>query len=132
LGLLPAVQWLVKQIQDEHGVKSKLTVLGKERRFAQEVELILFRVIQEALSNVYRHARASRAEVIIEFAESSVCIMVSDNGKGFSIPDNFADLSRSGKLGLLGMQERISLLNGSIDVKSEPKKGTIVTVRASV
>lgn len=132
LGLLPAVQWLVKQIQDEHGVKSKLTVLGEERRFTQEVELILFRIIQEALSNVCRHAHASKAEAIIEFAESSVRIVVSDNGKGFKIPDNFGDPSQGGKLGLLGMQERISLLNGSIDIKSEPRKGTIVTVRASV
>jgi len=132
LGLLPAIQWLLKQIQDEHGVKSKLTVLGQERRFTPEVELILFRIVQEALSNAYRHARASKVEAVIEFAQSSICIMVSDNGKGFKVPDNFGDLSRSGKLGLLGMQERVSLLNGNIDVKSEPKKGTIVTVRASI
>jgi len=132
LGLLPAVQWLVKQIQGEHGVKSKLTVLGDERRFTQEVELILFRVIQEALSNVYRHAHASKVEVIIEFTESSVRIVISDNGKGFKIPENFGDLSQSGRLGLLGMKERIVLLNGNMNVKSEPKKGTIVTVRAFV
>ncbi|MBM3172877.1 MAG: PAS domain S-box protein, partial [Chloroflexi bacterium] len=132
LGLLPAIQWLLKQIQDEHGVKSKLTVLGQERRFTPEVELILFRITQEALSNAYRHARASKVDVIFEFSESSICIVVSDNGRGFKVPDNFGDLSRSGKLGLLGMQERVSLLNGNIDVKSEPKKGTIVTVRASV
>ena len=132
LGLMPAVQWLIKQVQDEHGIISKMTVLGDERRFAPEVELILFRVIQEALSNVYRHARASKVEVIIEFNESSVSMMISDNGEGFRIPENFSDFSSSGKLGLLGMNERVLLLNGNIDIKSEPKKGTIVKVEAPI
>jgi signal transduction histidine kinase len=58
--------------------------------------------------------------------------MVSDNGKGFQIPKNFSDFSSSGKLGLLGMNERVLLLNGSIDIRSEIKKGTTVRIKAPV
>lgn len=132
LGLMPAVQWLVKKVQEEQSIKSNLIVIGNERRFSLEVELVLFRIIQEALSNIYRHACASKAEVVIKFNKSSVYIIISDNGRGFKIPANFVDFSSSGKLGLLGMSERVLLINGSIDIKSEPKKGTIVKVKAPI
>jgi PAS domain S-box-containing protein len=132
LGLMPAVQWLVKKVQDEQNIKGELIVIGDERRFAPEVELILFRVIQEALSNIYRHACATKAEVVIEFKKSSVYIMISDDGEGFKIPKNFSDFSSSGKLGLLGMNERVLLLNGSIDINSVPRKGTVVKIKVPV
>lgn len=130
LGLLPAVQWLVKQMDEQYKIKTELAVLGSERRFSPEVELILFRIVQEALRNVYRHAQASQAEVIIDFRESKFRVTISDNGKGFQLPETVSDLSRSGKLGLVGMQERASLVNGNVTVKSEPDSGTIITVEA--
>ena len=130
LGLLPAVQWLVKQMKEEHKINTELTVLGMEQRFSPEVELILFRIIQEALRNIYRHAQASRAEVVIDFKETELQMTISDNGIGFQLPKTVSDLSRSGKLGLVGMQERVSLLNGDMTVKAEPGKGTIVVVKA--
>ncbi len=130
LGLLPAVQWLVKQMDEQYKIKTELAVLGSERRFSPEVELILFRIIQEALRNVYRHAQAAQAEVIIDFRESKFRVTISDNGKGFQLPETVSDLSRSGKLGLVGMQERASLVNGNVTVKSEPDSGTIITVEA--
>ena len=130
LGLLPAVQWLVKQMDEQYKIKTELAVLGNERRFSPEVELILFRIIQEALRNVYRHAEASQAEVIIDFRESRLRVTISDNGKGFQLPETVSDLSRSGRLGLVGMQERASLVNGNVTVKSEPGAGTIITVEA--
>ena len=132
LGLLPAVQWLVKQMEEEHRIKTRLTVLGKERRLSPEVELILFRITQEALSNIYKHAQASQAEVTIDFKEAELHLTVSDNGEGFQLPRTVSDLSRSGKLGFIGMQERVSLLNGKITVRSERGKGTTVTVKAPI
>lgn len=132
LGLIPAVQWLVEQIKGEHNILAELTVLGSQRRFPLEVELILFRIAQEALRNVYRHAQASKVEVIIEFKKSSFHMAISDNGKGFQLPKNVGDLSRIGKLGLVGMQERVALLNGSINVESKPGRGTVVSMQAKI
>ena len=128
LGLLPAVQWLVKQKSEDSGIEIELKILGKEQRLLPEMELILFRVVQEALTNAGKHAQATAAEVNLEFTDSQVAVTIRDNGKGFQLPDTVGDLSHSGKLGLVGMHERVSLLNGSLDIQSQPGKGTAVKV----
>jgi len=130
LGLMPAVKWLVKQKSEESGIDIALRITGREQRLLPEMELILFRIIQEGLNNVSKHASASEAEVQVEFENSRVEVSITDNGKGFELPQTVGDLSPSGKLGLVGMQERVSLLNGSLNIKSEPGKGT--EVKASV
>jgi PAS domain S-box-containing protein len=129
LGLIPALRSLVKGLQESEGISSDLKVLGNERRFSPEVELLLFRIVQEALNNIRRHAQASEAQVIIEFAEDRVRVTVADNGRGFSLSGRVDDLPRSGKLGLAGMQERAGLLGGTLEVQSTPGKGTTLTVK---
>lgn len=128
LGLLPAVEWLVEQLETEHQVESKLTVLGKEKRFSQEIEITLFRIIQEAIRNIAKHAEATETQVIIEFKDNETRVVISDNGKGFELPANIGDLSRRGKLGIDGMQTRARLAGGTFDIQSEPGKGTKITV----
>jgi len=92
----------------------------------------LFRIVQEALRNVGKHAHATRVDVTVKFSQSYVTVTISDNGTGFQLPDNLEELSQRGKLGLLGMQERIQLLGGSFDIDSIPDKGTTITVSAPV
>ncbi|MHB8085151.1 MAG: PAS domain-containing sensor histidine kinase, partial [Dehalococcoidia bacterium] len=128
LGLMPAVKWLVKQKSEESGIDISLKITGREQRLLPEMELILFRVIQEGLNNVSKHAVASEAEVHVDFEDSRVDVSIIDNGQGFELPQTVGDLSPSGKLGLVGMQERVSLLNGSLTIKSKPGKGTEVRV----
>jgi PAS domain S-box-containing protein len=128
LGLMPAVKWLVKQKSEESGIDILLKITGREQRLLPEMELILFRIIQEGLNNVSKHASASEAEVKVEFEDSHVDVSIVDNGQGFELPQTVGDLSHSGKLGLVGMQERVSLLGGSITIKSKPGKGTEVKV----
>jgi len=128
LGLIPAVRSLVKGLQESDGIAADLGVVGEERRFSPEVELLLFRIVQEALNNIRRHARASDARVVIEFAEDRVKVTISDNGQGFSLSGRLDDLPRSGKLGLAGMQERARLLGGTLEVMSTPGKGTTLVV----
>ena len=132
LGLLPAVKWLVKQKSDESGVDIVLKISGKEQRLMPEMELILFRIVQEALNNMTKHAQATKADVQIEFASSHVIASIHDNGKGFELPETVGDLSHAGKLGLVGMQERVSLINGSLIIKSEKDQGTLVTVSVPI
>jgi len=128
LGMLPAVTWLVKQKSEESGVHTELKINGKEQRLLPEMELILFRIVQEALNNIGKHSRATHAEVSIDFDTSKVEVWIRDNGKGFELPRTVGDLSSTGKLGIVGMQERVSLLNGSLDIKSEIDGGSTVHV----
>ena len=128
LGLIPALRSLMKGLQESDGISTDLKVLGGERRFSPEVESLLFRIAQEALNNIRRHAQASEAQVVIEFAEDKVKVTVSDNGRGFELSGRVDDLPRSGKLGLAGMQERARLLGGTLEVKSTPGKGTTLIV----
>jgi signal transduction histidine kinase len=107
-------------------------VLGGKRRFSPEVESLLFRIVQEALNNIRRHAQASEAQVVMEFAEDRTKVTISDNGRGFELSGRVDDLPRSGKLGLAGIQERARLLGGSLDVKSEPSKGATIVVEAPI
>jgi signal transduction histidine kinase len=124
------VKWLVSELTDNHGIAADIEVVGEERQLPPEAELMLFRIIQEALSNVRRHSHASRVVVRVEFADRSTKVTVSDNGMGFEMPTRIGDLARSGRLGLAGMQERAQLLGGTLSIDSKPGKGTLVVVEA--
>jgi len=128
LGLLSALEWLASDVSEYSGIEIKVNVVDTERRLPEEVELVLFRITQEALRNVWRHSQATRAEITVEFDESKTKVTVSDNGKGFKLPETIGDLARDGKLGLAGMQERARLLGGSLTVQSEPGRGSTITV----
>ena len=128
LGLLPALERLAADVTEYSGIKTEVTVVGTQRRFPEEVELVLFRIVQEALRNVWRHSQATEAEVAVEFESSKTIITVSDNGKGFQLPETIGDLARDGKLGLAGMEERVRLVGGKLKVQSEPGKGSSVTI----
>ncbi len=128
LGLIPAVRSLAKGLQESDGIGTDLKVLGGERRLSPEVETLLFRIVQEALNNIRRHAQASEAQVVVEFAKDSTKVTINDNGRGFELSGRVDELPRSGKLGLAGMHERARLLDGTLEVKSTPGKGTTLIV----
>ena len=132
LGLLPALEWVTEELKSEYGVEASLKVVGSERRLYQETELLLFRIVQEALRNTAKHAQASKAEVKVKFEENKIMVTISDNGIGFQIPESLGALPYTGKLGLAGMQERVQLLGGSLKLKSELGKGTTVFVDAPI
>jgi signal transduction histidine kinase len=132
LGLLPAMEWLTDNIREQHGIEADLMITGSQQRLNPEAELLLFRIAQEALNNVRRHAEASKVSVAIEFDEAKMRLTVQDDGKGFQVPNTVGELSRIGKLGLIGMEERMRLLGGSLRVQSEPCQGTTVTVEAPI
>ncbi len=128
LGLIPALRSLMKDMQEYDGIGSKLEVLGDEKRFAPEFESSLFRIVQEALNNIRRHAQAPEASVVIDFTKDKVRVTISDNGQGFELVGRVDDLPRSGKLGLVGMRERARLLGGTLEVKSTPGEGTTIII----
>jgi len=128
LGLMPALEWLASDVGEHSGIAVGIKAHGAERRLPDEVELLLFRIAQEALRNVWRHSGATSAEVIVEFDESKTRISVEDNGKGFDLPETMGNLIKDGRLGLAGMQERARLVGGTLTVQSESGTGTTITV----
>lgn len=127
LGLVSALEWLRLDVERYSQIPVDLKIIGSRRRFSIEIELLLFRIAQEALRNVWKHAQASSAQITLEFTETRTKLSISDNGKGFSPPLEISSLSRSGKLGLVGMQERARLFSGTLSVISVPGTGTTVT-----
>ncbi len=132
LGLLPALEWLASNVTDYSGIATRVNVVGKERRFPEEVEIVLFRITQEALRNVWRHSKATEAEIKVEFERGGTRVTIGDNGNGFEVPQMIGDLAKDSKLGLAGMQERAQLLGGSLTVESQPNRGTTITIELPV
>jgi PAS domain S-box-containing protein len=128
LGLVPAVTLLLNDLNEMGKVHVSLRVAGRERRLSPEAELGLFRIVQEATNNVRKHSEAKRASVIIEFRRDEVRLTIKDHGKGFEVPRRLGDFSSAGRVGLMGMRERVQGLKGTFAVKSHLGKGTTITV----
>jgi len=128
LGLVPALEWVVDATKNEYKIDTHLKIEGTRRRFSPEAELLLFRIVQEALRNVGKHARATLALVRIEFRDKDIYLTITDNGSGFQMPNNPGELIEKGKLGVAGMQERAQLLGGTLNINSTPGQGTTITV----
>jgi signal transduction histidine kinase len=132
LGLLATIRWLTGNMEERTHISVKLTMSGTERRLAPHVELAIFRIIQEALRNIQKHAAATQVDVNVEYANEKINISIVDNGKGFKPVGDWGELSREGRLGLMGMKERAHLLGGNITIKSETNRGTNVLIELPV
>lgn len=128
LGLLPAIQMLADDTAQYSNIPIDVKVLGTERRLGEEVELVLFRIVQEALRNIWRHSEATQAGITVEFTNYKVKITISDNGKGFELPPTVGDFTKDGKLGLAGMEERARLVGAILSAESKAGKGTTIAI----
>ena len=120
LGLIPALEMLARE------ARASFQIIGEETRLDAERELALYRIAQEALRNVAKHARAQTIALTLTFDAREVAITIEDDGVGFSAPDAPTTYARAGHFGLMGMQERAQLFGGNVYVKSEPGQGTKV------
>ena len=131
LGLVNALHDLTAARCDAAGVRLQWSVSGACRRLSPPIETAVFRIVQEGVNNVVRHAHARSAKVAISFEEGHVCASVEDDGIGFD-PERLRR-SRDGRgLGLLGMHERTELLGGTLDIGSAVNAGTRVRTRIPV
>lgn len=128
LGLVPALRWYIKTHVDESVLRVELDVEGARRRLPGEVETALYRVAQEALGNVVRHAEATRVEVVYEAQAGYASLTVVDNGRGFDPESIASDGANPYGLGLLTMRERVDLLGGTMIIDTGYGKGTHVHV----
>jgi len=130
LGLLAALRHCLKGYQSRYRLLVDLQVLGLDgKRLPPEVETALFRITEEALTNVVQHAQARSVTVLLEHRGSSVMLIVEDDGKGFDVARVMNTRPHEGNLGLYGMRERVSLLGGTLTIESTPGRGTAVFVR---
>jgi two-component system sensor histidine kinase DegS len=126
IGLLPAIKWLVNRLNGENYMKTQLVVKGEVRKLPPESDVIIFRIIQEALNNIRRHSKATKSVVTVEFSKEQVKITVEDNGVGFHLPKTIGQLATERKLGIISMKQRASFLHGTLNIISEIGKGAKV------
>ena len=119
LGLMAALRWLVNSMTSKSGLEILFESDEIEPRLSKEIETACFRVAQEAITNVLRHAHASRITVLLQKEEDALRLTVSDNGIGFDARAAQARCVNGGSFGLLGMEERVTLSGGTFVVESD-------------
>jgi signal transduction histidine kinase len=132
LGLVAALNMLAHDVSQENDIAVSFETTGSPFRLPPEVELSLYRIAQEGLSNIIRHAEANSARLQLCFTQDEIILTVSDNGRGFNIPDSPAEMTPSGHYGLLGMHERAELIGARLTIDSKPGEGTKLTVTMPV
>lgn len=127
LGLIAAIELFLQRSDDHDAPAVTFNVEGSERRLDPSSEIALFRIIQEAWSNIERHAGAQQVMITLHYGHDALDVEIADDGRGFVPPR--ADVSEPGKFGLRGMQERATLVGGTLEIESAPGKGTRLLVR---
>jgi len=128
LGLLPAIRWYAESRLEKLGIKVIWEIEGDDKvRFAPDIETALFRIAQEALTNISKYAEASEVKIKMQAKSDRVVLEIHDNGKGFDLANVLEIREREGRgLGLLGIRERADLLSGSFHLESQVGRGTCV------
>ena len=127
LGLGPAIRWYAEIHLEELGVAVTVEI-EPVSRMPEHIEVSLFRVIQEAINNIGKHTNAKHAHIRLARQDSKVSVMISDDGKGFNADRVMESSVHGNNVGLLGMQERVRLLNGSIQIHSQEGAGTEISI----
>lgn len=128
LGLVPALRYLSNQHAEQFGTPVNLTVRGSLRGLPPDQELVLFRIYQETLTNVSKHAQATRVDALLEVDAEGLSMEIADDGQGFEATTAPTDLAQRGHFGLMGIQERVQLLGGRLVIESTPGLGTRVRI----
>jgi PAS domain S-box-containing protein len=129
LGLVPALEWHLKQLADRSGLALHLSAHLDDTPIAPELAISIFRIVQEALTNVLKHARAGRARVELRREGDEIRVSITDDGVGFDVEAARQRADGGASLGLISMQERARLANGCVEIISAPEAGACVRAR---
>jgi signal transduction histidine kinase len=124
LGLAAAMQYLVSQLAQSEGIDVNFKVEGNIDGLSNDMEVAIYRILQESLNNIKKHANATQVEVLAQFTPKTVRLTVTDDGQGFEVPEAITDLASRGSFGVMGLYERAQLFGGEVVVKSQPEQGT--------
>jgi signal transduction histidine kinase len=126
IGLEAALQWQGREFSRHTGVPSKVQVVGSLDSLTDGQRTCIYRVVQEALTNCARHAKASNVLVSVSTEEGNIDVVIHDDGVGFNATNT------GGGLGLLGMTERVQALDGYLNISSQPNAGTTIRVQIPI
>jgi signal transduction histidine kinase len=124
LGLAAAIEWQAEEFQNRTGIECEVSLSSEGTVLNRDQSTTMFRIFQETLTNVIRHARATKVEVCLEERKGSIVLEVTDNGRGITE----AEISDGKSLGLIGMRERVEFIDGEVSIVGSPGKGTRITV----
>lgn len=128
LGLVPTLRWYLKRYKKRVNIAVDLEVSSLKERLPVNIETALYRIFQEALTNITRHASASRVQLTIRRRKAVVLVEIKDDGCGFEMERVFGQKASTGGMGLLGMRERTVLLGGVFNLHSAPGAGTRISI----
>ena len=131
LGLTKSIEGLIRTVSKSSGIHIASDLANVDELFPEELWINFYRIVQEALSNIMKHAEATEVNVHILRTDTNVVLSIQDNGRGFTPAARTARASHGG-FGLTGIAERATLLGGRLKVRSEPGSGTIMTVEISL
>lgn len=128
LGIIPTLRKYLQTIEDYNkGIQIRFINLGQVTRLSSDIEIVIFRLVQEAVQNAIKHANPNEIQVKLSIAKEMVTVVVKDDGKGFD-----ESIQKEGSFGLMGMRERVDLLDGELKINSAPKAGTLVYIQIPI
>ncbi|PYZ95860.1 histidine kinase [Alteribacter lacisalsi] len=127
LGLVPTISKYLKNFQEQTGLNISFRNIGREIRLPSEMEVAIFRFIQESVQNAYKHADPKEVKVKIELEPTQALAVIKDDGKGFNPEEK-----KEGSFGLMGMRERVNMLDGQLTITSKPGDGTLIMVQIPI
>lgn len=123
LGILPALRWLVDCMNKETSINTSLSIIGNEHKLTPQMEINIFRIVQEGLANIKRHSKADKATITVSFFDEYMIVKIEDNGCGFKLPESVTTFAMQNKLGLIGIYERVKNMSGNCNIISENGNG---------
>ena len=126
LGLEAALASYIEGFKETYGIMAEFNSCEIKKRLPFEIERVIYRVVQESLNNIAKHAGATQLRINLIDTPSSIIATIEDNGAGFDVKKTLSSKETSRGLGLLGIKERVSLVKGKVTIKSEPEKGTVI------
>ena len=127
LGLTASIQWLADNLEKNYKIKTVTDIPPINHLFQQDSQIMIYRIFQEVLTNVGKHAQATRLSVAVKCFDGSVSFSLEDNGKGFDLSQVVAKSASERGLGLVTIDERVRILGGSLDIRSQEGKGTCLS-----
>lgn len=129
LGLAPALRWLGRTVSKRFPIDVEVDAADLENRPAPEIETVVFRIAQEALTNSAKHANATRATLTLQTSGTSLELVVQDDGRGFEVAAKLAEVDERTGIGLRGMRDRVELFGGHLQIRSSQEAGTVVSAQ---
>lgn len=132
LGLVPTIRWHANALTKRRGITIQFETYNVDGRFSEDIETALYRIIQEALTNISRHSEASHVHLNLLCQDSSICATIEDNGIGFEVDQILSSASEGKGVGLVAIRERVAVFNGRFDIHSAPGLGTRLSVQLPI